>query len=91
MIPNAATQATAVDLTNCDKEPIHIPGLVQPHGVLLVMSEPTLTIQQVSANTETHLGLAPDRLLGQPLQQLLAPADLAYLHQQVLHVILLKS
>jgi light-regulated signal transduction histidine kinase (bacteriophytochrome) len=71
-------------LTNCDKEPIHIPGLVQPHGVLLVMSEPTLTIQQVSANTETHLGLAPDRLLGQPLQQLLAPADLAYLHQQVL-------
>ena len=24
-----------VDLSNCDREPIHIPGLVQPHGALL--------------------------------------------------------
>jgi len=26
---------TNVDLTNCDREPIHIPGSIQPHGVLL--------------------------------------------------------
>ncbi len=25
-----------VDLTNCDREPIHIPGSIQPHGAMLV-------------------------------------------------------
>ena len=24
-----------IDLTNCDREPIHIPGAIQPYGVLL--------------------------------------------------------
>lgn len=28
-----------VDLTNCDKEPIHIPGSIQPHGALLALKE----------------------------------------------------
>jgi hypothetical protein len=28
-----------VDLTNCDREPIHVPGAVQPHGVLLALDE----------------------------------------------------
>jgi light-regulated signal transduction histidine kinase (bacteriophytochrome) len=27
--------ASEVDLGNCDREPIHIPGAIQPHGVLL--------------------------------------------------------
>ena len=36
------------DLTNCDREPIHIPGAIQPHGVLLVLREPSLTICQAS-------------------------------------------
>ena len=26
------------DLTDCDREPIHIPGTIQPHGVLLVLA-----------------------------------------------------
>ena len=25
----------AVDLANCDREPIHLPGTIQPHGILL--------------------------------------------------------
>ncbi|WP_260446297.1 MULTISPECIES: hypothetical protein [unclassified Nostoc] len=33
-----------IDLTNCDREPIHIPNLIQPHGVLLVLQDPTLEI-----------------------------------------------
>ena len=28
------------DLTTCDREPIHIPGSIQPHGVLLVSLRP---------------------------------------------------
>lgn len=80
---NAAPD-TGVDLTSCDKEPIHIPGSVQPHGVLFVLHEPALTILQVSANSEEQLGLPPTALLGQGLNQVLAAADLDYIIQQVL-------
>jgi chemotaxis family two-component system sensor kinase Cph1 len=66
-----------VDLTNCDKEPIHIPGSIQPHGVLLVLREPDLTVSQVSANVAELLGAPPEQLLGSPLQKLLAPSSLA--------------
>lgn len=33
------------DLTNCAKEPIHIPGSIQPHGILLGLSEPDLRVR----------------------------------------------
>lgn len=60
-----------VDLTNCDKEPIHIPGLIQPHGVLLVLQAATLDIIQVSNNTTELLDRPPQDLLGLPLSALL--------------------
>ncbi|MBD2501432.1 ATP-binding protein [Anabaena azotica] len=59
-----------VDLTNCDKEPIHIPGLIQPHGVLLVLQDPSLEIIQVSSNAEEMIGYTPEELLGKPLLEL---------------------
>ncbi|RYG67448.1 hypothetical protein EON80_13560, partial [bacterium] len=37
-----------VDVTNCDREPIHIPGFIQPHGLLLALQEPNLEILQAS-------------------------------------------
>ncbi|MEC4804718.1 MAG: ATP-binding protein [Jaaginema sp. PMC 1079.18] len=55
-----------VDLTNCDREPIHIPGAIQPHGALLVL-QPDLTIVQVSANITSMVGRSPEDLLNQPL------------------------
>jgi two-component system, chemotaxis family, sensor kinase Cph1 len=60
-----------VDLSNCAKEPIHIPGSIQPHGVLFALHEPALTIAQVSANTPDVLGMEPELLLGRPLDSLL--------------------
>lgn len=36
-----------VDLTNCDREPIHIPGAIQPHGVLLACRGDAFTVVQV--------------------------------------------
>ncbi|BCL37254.1 ATP-binding protein [Nostoc sp. MS1] len=60
-----------VDLTNCDQEPIHIPGLVQPHGVILVLQDPSLKIIQVSSNSQEIIGQKPDKLLGKPLSYLL--------------------
>ena len=63
-------QAPAVlDLTNCDREPIHIPGSIQPHGVLMALREPELTITQVSENLGDHLPLPYDAALARPLSR----------------------
>jgi chemotaxis family two-component system sensor kinase Cph1 len=40
----------AVNLDNCVREPIHIPGAILPHGLLFVLCEPHLTILQCSEN-----------------------------------------
>ncbi|MBD2651466.1 histidine kinase dimerization/phospho-acceptor domain-containing protein [Nostoc foliaceum] len=64
------TTSETIDLTNCDREPIHIPGLIQPHGVLLTLSEPKLEILQVSENVDRVLGITVEELLGQQLSRL---------------------
>ncbi|NMZ13437.1 GAF domain-containing protein [Pseudomonas proteolytica] len=58
-------------LANCADEPIRFPGAIQPHGVLLTLSEPNLRIVQVSANVVSLFNHQPDALLGQPLDTLL--------------------
>jgi two-component system, chemotaxis family, sensor kinase Cph1 len=60
-----------VDLSNCDREAIHIPGRIQPHGVMLVLTEPDLTIVQVSRNTFEHLDLHPEALLDRQIEDFL--------------------
>lgn len=59
------------DLTQCEAEPIHIPGSVQPHGVLLALEGPTHLVTQASANTLELLGLAAQTLLGHELAAVL--------------------
>ncbi|MEH1829371.1 MAG: ATP-binding protein [Nostoc sp.] len=63
------TTAQATALTNHDRKPIHIPGSIQPHGVLLALST-QLEILQVSNNTQAYLGKEPENLLGKPLSDL---------------------
>ena len=58
-------------LANCADEPIRFPGAIQPHGVLLTLSEPDLRIVQVSANVVSLFNHQPEALLGQPLDTLL--------------------
>jgi len=65
-----------VDLTNCDKEPIHLSGHIQPHGVLLVVREPELEILQVSENTQELLGFDAKSAIGQNLSLLFDRAQL---------------
>jgi len=79
----AAHQTTA-DLSNCDREPIHIPGSIQPHGVLLVLRDPSLVICQVSENTGALLGLPAASLLGQPLTSLLPESQVEALREALL-------
>jgi light-regulated signal transduction histidine kinase (bacteriophytochrome) len=58
---------TPIDLDNCAREPIHVPGSIQPRGVLLVVREPDLRVTQVSANVAELLGLDPHEVLDAPL------------------------
>ncbi|MFN3717427.1 MAG: HWE histidine kinase domain-containing protein [Rhizobium rhizophilum] len=53
----------SVDLTNCDREPIHIPGSIQPHGCLLSCDPAITTVRRYSANAAEMLGV-PERLEG---------------------------
>lgn len=71
---------TDVNLENCDQEPIHIPGSIQPHGVLLGLREPDFIINYCSANINEFTGFAPESVLGKPASALLHPDELHKLH-----------
>ena len=64
---------TPVDLTNCDREPIHILGNVQAFGALIAVSADWI-VQHASRNSRDILGIDSDRLVGCPLAQFL-PAN----------------
>ena len=58
-------------LMSPEREPLHFLGSIQPHGILLALSDSELKILQVSANTQAHLGIQSQNLLGQSLDTLL--------------------
>jgi chemotaxis family two-component system sensor kinase Cph1 len=60
-----------IDLTNCDREPIHVPGQIQAHGVLLAVDQATRRVVQVSDNVEHYLGLPPQSVLGRTASEVL--------------------
>lgn len=60
-----------VDLSNCEKEPIHIIGKAQSHGVILACNSQTWEITQLSDNTEKFFGIKTWDLLGTSLRDLI--------------------
>ncbi len=58
-----------VDLTNCEREPIHVLGNIQPFGVLITVGADWL-VSRVSANLEQYLGVRAEEALGMPITQL---------------------
>lgn len=73
-----------VDLTTCDREPIHVPGSVQPHGVLFALEPGSLRIEQVSQNAQLLLGRSAASLLGQPIEALLSAPTRERLQRRVM-------
>lgn len=57
------------DLSNCDKEPIHIPGKVQGHGFLIGIDQKYI-VTYCSENISDFLPAEPSILLGKTLGQL---------------------
>jgi two-component system, chemotaxis family, sensor kinase Cph1 len=56
------------DLSSCEREPIHVPGSIQPHGALIAFDPKTLEIVQVAGDTQKYFGLSQHDLLGQKLE-----------------------
>lgn len=61
---------SAPDLTNCEQEPIHIPGAIQPHGLLLALDEQR-RIVMASRNTAQLIGRPTRDLLGLDVREVL--------------------
>lgn len=74
--------ASGVDLSNCDREPIHVPGSIQPFGCLIAISLDRV-VAQVSENVADFLGLAPEALLGQPLGAIVTPEATAAIDERL--------
>ncbi|UJP40247.1 SpoIIE family protein phosphatase [Cellulomonas palmilytica] len=72
-----------VDLDNCAREPIHVPGSVQPHGVLLAVTEPDLVVEHVSENVADLLGRTAPEVLGSDLRTLLGAEAADQLRQHL--------
>lgn len=60
-----------VNLQNCEQEPIHIPGSIQPHGFLLGIDRETLIITYCSENTLEYLRASYAQLLGRRISEVL--------------------
>lgn len=54
-IDNWLTPDDRLDLNNCDREPIHIPGSIQPHGALFALAD-TGELVLASENLREFLG-----------------------------------
>jgi light-regulated signal transduction histidine kinase (bacteriophytochrome) len=68
-----------VDLSNCDREPIHIPGAILPHGAMLVLDSASLEILQGAGDAQGLLGAPIAELLGRSADALFTPQQIAML------------
>ncbi len=71
-----------VDLTNCDREPIHLLGAIQPGGFLIAVSTDWI-IARVSRNIRDLLGFDPEVLAGSPLADYVPAALLHDLRNRI--------
>ncbi|WP_315718802.1 MULTISPECIES: HWE histidine kinase domain-containing protein [unclassified Bradyrhizobium] len=71
-----------VNLTNCDREPIHVPGHVQPFGFVLVLVS-DFTVCMASENAPDYLGGDLGGLLQRPLAAVLSAAAVTAIRTRV--------
>ena len=58
-----------VDLSNCDREPIHLLRAIQPFGFLVTVDSADWTITRASRNATEWIKAGADGLIGQPLDR----------------------
>lgn len=60
-----------VNLENCEQEPIHIPGSIQPNGFLLGIASDIWVVDYCSGNTEEYIGVEYKEVLGKSLNEII--------------------
>lgn len=79
------SDSTAVSdlLLQCGKEPIHIPGAIQPFGILLTVDAHDLGIRNISENASALWHVPAADLVGRSFAELLSADDLDSVKQFV--------
>ena len=72
----------AVDISNCDREPIHVPGMIQPFGFLIALTSDWL-VSRVSANIDQFIRLTPQDLLGYAISDIFCPDAIHTLRNRI--------
>ena len=67
----------SLTITNCENEPINIPGSIQPHGFLLGVAKDTLKIIYCSENCCEYFELSLTEILDKPLSDFFLKEELA--------------
>jgi light-regulated signal transduction histidine kinase (bacteriophytochrome) len=80
-VPPPPPDATPVTLENCDREPIHIPGSIQPHGALIAFEPKSGQVLHASANLGRWLAAVGGPASGQTLPDLLGTQACADIEQ----------
>jgi two-component system, chemotaxis family, sensor kinase Cph1 len=65
-----------LDLTACEREPIHIPGSIQPHGILIAVDDERRVVQ-AAGPVEAMLGVPVEQAPGRALEELIGEAGAA--------------
>jgi two-component system, chemotaxis family, sensor kinase Cph1 len=65
-----------VTITNCESEPIHIPGSIQPHGFLLAVKIVDYSIAFASKNCEIYFQLPLNEIIGKSLNLFFDAAEI---------------
>ncbi len=77
MISPSRLYPQKVDLNNCDKEPIHILGKIQHHGVLIAIHPDSLEIIQHSANVSSLLSRKFESFQGKHINTILSKEEIS--------------
>ena len=64
-------RAEPVDPSLCEREPIHVPGSIQPNAAMLAADATSFEIVAFSTNIADFIGAAAEPLAGRPLESVL--------------------
>jgi len=73
-----------LSVDSCAREPIHIPGAIQPHGALMAFDAAASTLLFASANLETWLPVGGRPIQGRALDEWVGEAAAAAIRQALL-------
>lgn len=80
-----------VNLTNCEQEPIHIPGSIQPHGFLLGLKENSFVIDFCSANCNDYISITHSQLLGKGFEEVFGNEAFQQVKEYISNNLMLSS